>query len=167
KPVVGSWARLLAKINDREAAEAVLEHKDVLGNYEHSVFYIQNYVDKPGRDIRAMVIVDEETGDEKVVAAMYRSSEDWITNAARGGETTNCEVDDELEDIALEAARAVGGGVLGVDLMETDDGNRYTVHEVNHTLEFKALTDATGVNVAAEFADYVVEKANEGTNEEV
>ncbi|XGI83567.1 lysine biosynthesis protein LysX [Halorutilales archaeon Cl-col2-1] len=149
KPVIGSWARLLAKINDPESAEAVLEHKDVLGHYEHSVFYIQNYVDKPGRDIRVIVAGDD------IVGAIYRSSDEWITNAARGGEASNCDVTDELEEVALDAAEAVGGGVLGVDVMETDDG--YTVHEVNHSLEFKALTEATGIDVASEYVDYIEE----------
>ncbi|MFP4174449.1 MAG: lysine biosynthesis protein LysX [Halobacteriales archaeon] len=154
KPVVGSWARLLAKVNDRDAAEAVFEHKKVLGSYEHSVFYIQNFVEKPGRDIRVAVVGGE------AVAGMYRESDDWITNAAAGAETTACEVDDELRDVALEAARAVGcaeTGVVGVDVME--DGDALTVHEVNHSLEFKALTEASGVNVAAEYADHVLEVA--------
>ena len=152
KPVVGSWARLLAKVNDRDAAEAVFEHKKVLGSYEHSVFYIQNFVEKPGRDIRVAVI------GGKAVAAMYRSSDDWITNAARGAETTNCEVTDKIERVALDAAEAVGcgnEGVVGVDIME--DGNDLTVHEVNHSLEFKALTEASGVNVAGAYADHIVE----------
>ncbi len=154
KPVVGSWARLLAKVNDRDAAEAVFEHKKVLGSYEHSVFYVQNFVEKPGRDIRVAVIGGE------TVAAMYRSSDDWITNAARGAETTNCEITDEIERVALDAAEAVGcgeEGVVGVDVME--DGDDLTVHEVNHSLEFKALTGASGKNVAGAYADHVVEVA--------
>jgi len=154
KPVVGSWARLLAKVNDRDAAEAVFEHKKVLGSYEHSVFYVQNFVDKPGRDIRVAVVGGE------AVAAMYRSSDDWITNAARGADTTDCEVTDEIEKVALDAAEAVGcgeTGVVGVDIME--DGGELTVHEVNHSLEFKALTEASGVNVAGAYADHVVEVA--------
>ena len=153
KPVVGSWARLLAKVNDREAAEAVFEHKKVLGNYEHSVFYVQDFVEKPGRDIRVAVIGGE------AVAAMYRSSDDWITNAAAGAETTACEIDGRLEEVAVRAAEAVGAsdGVVGVDIMEDDD--ELTVHEVNHSLEFKALTEASGVNVAAEYADHVLEVA--------
>jgi len=152
KPVVGSWARLLAKVNDRDAAEAVFEHKKVLGSYEHSVFYVQDFVEKPGRDIRVAVVGDD------AVAAMYRSTDDWITNAARGAETTECEIGDDIEEVALEAARAVGcgeEGVVGVDIME--DGDELTVHEVNHSLEFKALTEASGVNVASHFADHVLE----------
>lgn len=154
KPVVGSWARLLAKVNDRDAAEAVFEHKKVLGSYEHSVFYVQDFVEKPGRDIRVAVIGGE------AVAAMYRKSDDWITNAARGAETTDCEVTDRIEGIALDAAAAVGcgeDGVVGVDIME--DGDGFTVHEVNHSLEFKALTDASGVNVAGAYAEHVTEVA--------
>ena len=84
KPVVGSWGRLLAKINDRDAAEAVLEHKATLGSVQHSIFYIQEYIEKPGRDIRAIVIGD------RVITAMYRKSEHWITNTARGGEGELC-----------------------------------------------------------------------------
>lgn len=154
KPVVGSWARLLAKLNDRDAAEAVFEHKKTLGSYEHSVFYVQDFVEKPGRDIRVAVVGGE------AVAAMYRSSDDWITNAARGAETTACEITDEIAGVALEAAEAVGcdeTGVVGVDIME--DGDALTVHEVNHSLEFKALTEASGVNVAGAFAEHVTEVA--------
>jgi [lysine-biosynthesis-protein LysW]--L-2-aminoadipate ligase len=151
KPVVGSWARLLAKVNDRDAAEAVFEHKKVLGSYEHSVFYVQDFVEKPGRDIRVAVVGGE------AVAAMYRSSDDWITNAARGAETTDCEIDQDIEKISLNAADAVGAndGVVGVDIME--DGNSLSVHEVNHSLEFKALTEASGVDVAAEYANHIIE----------
>jgi len=59
KPVVGSWGRLMAKIDTRNAAEAILEHKETLGHYEHKVFYIQEFVDKPGRDIRALAVDGE------------------------------------------------------------------------------------------------------------
>jgi [lysine-biosynthesis-protein LysW]--L-2-aminoadipate ligase len=95
KPAVGSWGRLLSKINDREAAEAILEHKEVLGSYHHSIFYIQEYVKKPLRDIRAFVVGGE------TIAAIYRASEHWITNTARGGKASNCPVTPELNDICV------------------------------------------------------------------
>ena len=152
KPVVGSWARLLGKLNDRDAAEAVFEHKKVLGSYEHSVFYLQEYVDHGGRDVRAMV------ADGEVVAAMERSTDEgWITNAASGADTTAAELDPSTEEAAVSAAEAVGGGVLGVDVMHRED--EPLVHEVNHTLEFKALTEASDVDVAAEFTDHLEEIA--------
>src|ERR671935_966855 len=112
KPVIGSWGRLLSKVNDRDAAEALLEHKSTLGSVQHSVFYIQEYIEKPGRDIRAVVIGD------RVLTAMYRKSEHWITNTARGGEGELCPITPEIEDLCLRAAKSVGGGVLAIDLVE-------------------------------------------------
>jgi [lysine-biosynthesis-protein LysW]--L-2-aminoadipate ligase len=153
KPAVGSWGRLLAKVNDREAAEALLEHKQVLGSYHHSIFYIQEYIPKPERDIRAFVIGDETVG------AIYRCSPHWITNTARGGHATNCPVTPELNDICVRAAHAVGGGVFGVDLLE-DPERGLLVNEVNYTIEFRNSIDTTGVDLPGRVVDYVLEVAN-------
>jgi [lysine-biosynthesis-protein LysW]--L-2-aminoadipate ligase len=151
KPVVGSWGRLMAKIDSESAAEAILEHKATLGHYEHKVFYVQEFVEKPGRDIRVLAI------DGEPIAGMVRSSDHWITNAAKGAETDVFEIDDEALDLVETASDAVGGGLLGVDLMET--GDSYTVHEVNHTVEFKALDGAVETDVAATVVDWLEEKA--------
>ena len=148
KPAVGSWGRLLSKINDRDAAETVLEHKTVLGSYHHSIFYIQQYIEKKGRDIRSFVIGDE------CIAAIYRTSDHWITNTARGATASRCEVTDEVADISVAAAKAVGGGIVAVDLFESDDG--LMVNEVNYTMEFRNSIDTTGVDIPARVADYVI-----------
>ena len=153
KPAVGSWGRLLAKINDRDAAEALLEHKAILGSYHHSIFYIQKYIEKKGRDIRSFVVGDH------CIAAIYRTSEHWITNTARGASASNCPLTDELRNISLQAAAAVGGGVVAIDLFETDQG--LLVNEVNYTMEFKNSIDTTGVNIPAHIADYVIAQAND------
>ena len=149
KPAVGSWGRLLSKINDREAAEAVLEHKEVLGSYHHSIFYIQEYIRKPGRDIRGFVIGDETIG------AIYRSSEHWITNTARGGQASNCPVTPELNRLCVAAAHAVGGGILAVDVME-DAERGYLANEVNYTMEFRNSVGPTGVDIPSRIVDYVM-----------
>ncbi|MFB6131753.1 MAG: lysine biosynthesis protein LysX [Salinigranum sp.] len=153
KPVVGSWGRLMAKIDTRDAAEAILEHKATLGHYEHKVFYVQEFVEKPGRDIRVLAT------DGEPVAAMVRSSDHWLTNAAKGATVTGYEPDDRVCELVATASEAVGGGLLGVDLMET--GDDYTVHEVNHTVEFKALNDAVGADhdVPAKVVDWLEAKA--------
>ncbi|SFS39470.1 lysine biosynthesis protein LysX [Halostagnicola kamekurae] len=151
KPVVGSWGRLMAKIDSRDAAEAILEHKATLGHYEHKVFYVQEFVEKPGRDIRVLAI------DGEPVAAMARSSDHWLTNAAKGAETDVFELDEEAKALVQDASDAVGGGLLGVDLMET--GDSYTVHEVNHTVEFKALDSAVETDVAGTVVDWIERKA--------
>ena len=148
KPAVGSWGRLLAKVNDRDAAEAILEHKVTLGSFHHGAFYIQEFVKKPGRDIRSFVV------DGETICAIYRSSEHWITNTAKGGKATNCPVTPELHDISLRAAEAVGGGVVAIDLFESDEG--LTVNEVNYTMEFRNSIDTTGVNIPGVVADYVM-----------
>src|SRR6056297_1843868 len=151
KPVVGSWGRLMAKIDSKSAAEAILEHKATLGHYEHKVFYVQEFVDKPGQDIRVLAT------DGEPVAAMVRSSDHWLTNAAKGAETEEFELDAEAEKLVEQASAAVGGGLLGVDLMET--GDSYTVHEVNHTVEFKALDEAVETDVAGTVVDWLEQKA--------
>jgi [lysine-biosynthesis-protein LysW]---L-2-aminoadipate ligase len=148
KPAVGSWGRLMAKVDTAEQAEQIVEHKSALGSPLHSVFYVQEFVEKPGRDLRAFVVGDS------VLAAMFRRSSDWRTNAARGASTEAAPVTGELAELALRAATAVGGGVLAVDLMEGKDG--LVVHEVNPTPEFKALSAATGVDVAGPIVDYAV-----------
>lgn len=150
KPAIGSWGRLIAKVNDRESAEALLEHKEILGSYHHSIFYIQEYIEKPqGRDIRSFVVGDT------CICAIYRTSGHWITNTARGGAATNCPVTPELAQISVAAAEAVGGGVLAVDVLETSDGG-LLVNEVNYTMEFRNSIDTTGVNIPARVIDYVL-----------
>ncbi|USZ71331.1 lysine biosynthesis protein LysX [Natronosalvus halobius] len=159
KPVVGSWGRLMAKIDSKSAAEAILEHKATLGHYEHKVFYVQEFVEKPGRDVRVLAV------DGEPVAAMARSSDHWLTNAAKGATTDPFELDDEALELVEKASNAVGGGLLGIDLMEADDG--YTVHEVNHTVEFKALNDAVDVDVPGTVVDWLEAKAEaEATTDE-
>jgi len=148
KPPVGSWGRLMAKVGTPEEAEQILEHKGALASPVHSIFYVQEFVPKPDRDLRVFVVGD------RVVAGMYRRSADWRTNAARGAETEALPLTDELSELALRAAEAMGGGVLAVDLMEAPRG--LVVHEVNPTPEFKALAGATGADVAGAIVDYAL-----------
>ncbi|HEY9288932.1 MAG TPA: lysine biosynthesis protein LysX [Candidatus Dormibacteraeota bacterium] len=148
KPAIGSWGRLLAKISDREAAEALLEHKETLGSYQHAIFYIQEFVNKPSRDIRSFVVGDE------TICAIYRESPHWITNTARGGQARNCPVTKEIDRLSRAAARAVGGGVLAIDLLEHPDG--MLVSEVNYTMEFRNSIETTGVDIPGHIVDHVL-----------
>ena len=148
KPVTGSWGRLLARVNDRDAAEAVLEHQETLGSYQHHIHYIQQHVDKPNRDIRAFVV------GERTICAIYRSSAHWVTNTARGAVTENCPVTAELDNLCRRAAQAVGGGILAVDVFE-DPEQGLLVNEINATMEFRNSIAPTGVNIPQEMLDYV------------
>ena len=151
KPVTGSWGRLLAKLNDRDAAEALFEHKAVLGGPEHSVFYIQRHIDKPGRDIRAFVVGDE------VICAIYRDFRPLGHQHGPWRHHSRLPDRRNLRRLALEAASAVGGGVLAIDLLE--DRDRLVVSEVNATMEFKNSIDVTGVDIPGRVADHVREVA--------
>ncbi|HJQ93774.1 MAG TPA: lysine biosynthesis protein LysX, partial [Candidatus Thermoplasmatota archaeon] len=171
KPTMGSWARLLAKVDNDEQADMVLEHKEALGNPLQQVYYIQEYVKKPEasgavgahaiaglqhaggshRDIRAFVVGDE------TIAAIHRNSPHWITNTAKGGKASNFPVTEDFHDFCQRAAAAVGGGVLALDIMETADG--YTCHEVNHTMEFKNSVAPTGVDIPGKVLDHCVAQA--------
>ena len=152
KPVSGSWGRLLARINDRDAAEAVLEHQETLGGYQHQIHYIQEHIRKPQRDIRAFVV------GERTICAIYRSSEHWVTNTARGAVTSNCPVTPELNALCLRAAQAVGGGILAVDVFE-DAERGLLVNEINATMEFRNSIAPTGVDIPSEMLEYVLERA--------
>src|SRR5450432_961373 len=154
KPVTGSWGRLLARVNDRDAAEAVLEHQETLGSYQHHIHYIQEYVSKPQRDIRAFVIGD------RTVCAIYRTSEHWVTNTARGAVTSNCPVTPEMDEICTRAAQAVGGGILAIDLLE-DPEQGLLVNEINATMEFRNSIAPTGVDIPNEMLNYVLSNVRE------
>ncbi len=152
KPVIGSWGRMVSRINDIDAAEAVFEHKQMLGNYQQQIFYLQQLVNKPGRDIRAFVIGDKTT------VAIYRHAEHWVTNTARGAKATVCEVTDEIHAISQAAANAVGGGVLAIDLLEDPDRG-YLVNEVNHTMEYHSTVPLTGVDLPGMIVDHAISLA--------
>jgi len=151
KPVVGSWGRLISPLNEPESARAIIEDRETMFPL-YQVYYIQERVKRPPRDIRTVVIGD------RVVAAIYRYAPpgDWKTNTARGGRAENCPITRGLEDIILRAAEAVGGGVLGIDCMESPDG--MVVHEVNNTIEFKNTVPATGVDIPGLIMDYITQK---------
>lgn len=154
KPTVGSWGRMVSRLNDRDAAEAVIEHKAVLGGPQHGVFYVQELIHKPERDIRAFVIGGE------CIGAIYRTSDHWITNTARGAKASNCEVTPELRDLAVRAAAAVDGRIVAIDLVEDPQSQNewggLLVIEINHTMEFKNSVSTTGVDIPRRMGEYAI-----------
>ena len=147
KPTVGSWGRMVSRLSDWDAVQAVLEHKSVLGGPQHQILYVQEHVNKPGRDLRAFVVGDD------VIAAIAREGEDWRTNTARGAHAYGVDVTEPLRSVALQAAEAVGGGILAVDLLESDRG--MLVGEINHGMEFRNSIESTGVDIPARMADWL------------
>ena len=147
KPAVGSWGRLAALLKDEDFARAIIEDREYM-HPSYQVYYLQEYVKRPPRDIRTFVIGD------RTVAAIYRTSAgDWRTNTARGGKAEPCKITKEIDDISVKAAKAVEGRFVGVDLMESKDG--LVCHEVNNTTEFKNSVPATGIDIPGLAVDYL------------
>ena len=152
KPVTGSWGRLIAPLKDVDSAKAIFESREYMFPL-YQIYYLQEMIERPQRDIRCFAIGDH------AVAAIYRYSApgDWKTNIARGGKAEPCSITPQIEELALKAAKAVGGGAFGVDIMESDHG--LLVHEVNSTTEFRSTTETTGVDIPGILLDYLVETA--------
>lgn len=154
KPVTGSWGRLISRVNGPEQARAIISQKSEHGSFHHEIYYVQEFIEKPGRDIRAYVIGDQ------VVAASYRTSEHWITNAARGAVSLPCPITPEIEELALRSCEVVGARLAGVDLIETNEGLK--VIEINTGGEFKGLMTTTDRDIAGEIVEEAARLAREG-----
>ena len=149
KPTVGSWGRLVARVNDRDAAEAVVEHRQTLGSVQQGVFYVQEHVDKPGRDIRVFVV------GGRAVAAIVRTSAHWVTNTARGATAAGFEVSTTLGDLCVRAVEAVGADIAAVDVLECPRRG-LLVNELNHSMEFRNSITTTGVDIPGLVAQHTV-----------
>ena len=152
KPVTGSWGRMVVKLNDKETAQAMIEMRSKIEGPLNQLFYIQEMVDRPPRDIRTIVAGD------KIIASIYRHAApgEWRTNVSVGGKGDICKVTNELEDVVLRAADTVGGGLLGVDAMESENG--ILIHEINNTVEFKSAASVCGVDIADEIISYILDE---------
>jgi [lysine-biosynthesis-protein LysW]--L-2-aminoadipate ligase len=147
KPTIGSWGRLVACV------KSVIEDREEMHAMYH-VYYLQEKVRRPPRDIRAVVV------GERTVAAIYRISttDDWRTNTARGGKAENLPVSNELDDLCQRATKPFGSGIYGVDLMESEKEG-LLVHEVNNTTEFKNVMAQSGVDIPGAIIDYLIEQS--------
>ena len=149
KPTVGSWGRMVSKLNDRDSAEGVIESRESM-HPSYQMYFLEEFVQRPPRDIRAIVIGDTVAG------AIYRVSNDsnWKTNTHLGGSAEVCEVSNELEDICIKAKNTVQGEIVGVDLMESNDKG-LVVHEINNTTEFRNVVKVTGIDIPTQMLDYL------------
>ena len=150
KPIIGSWGRSVMPIKDKDTAEAVIENRQVTDGPQDRIYYLQEMIDRPPRDIRVITVGDQ------AISAMYRkSSGGFKTNIALGANPELCEITKEIEDLCEKTSKAVGGGILGIDLME-DKKKGLVVHEVNNTVEFKGLVKVSKKNIPKEMIDYAV-----------
>ena len=150
KPIIGSWGRSVMPVKDKDTAEAVIENRQVTDGPQDRIYYLQEMIDRPPRDIRVITVGDQ------AISAMYRkSSGGFKTNIALGADPELCEITKEMEDLCEKTSKAVGGGILGIDLME-DKEKGLVVHEVNNTVEFKGLVKVSKKNIPKEMIDYAI-----------
>ncbi|MDH3395823.1 MAG: lysine biosynthesis protein LysX [Nitrosopumilus sp.] len=150
KPVIGSWGRGVMPLKNKDTMEAVFEIRDITDSPHDRIYYLQELIKRPPRDIRVITVGDEP------IAAMYRkSSGGFKTNIALGADPELCEITKEMEDMAVKASKAMGGGILGIDMME-DDERGLVVHEVNNTVEFKGLAKVAQRNIPKEMVEYAL-----------
>jgi [lysine-biosynthesis-protein LysW]--L-2-aminoadipate ligase len=150
KPTVGSWGRLISKLNDKDSAEGIIESRESMYPI-YQVHYLEEFVNRPPRDIRAIMVGD------KIVAAIYRTSGNgnWKTNMALGGTAEECKVTPEMEEMCIKAKKAVQGDIVGIDLMESNERG-LVVHEVNNTNEYKNTVRVCGVDIPSLMIDYAM-----------
>ncbi len=148
KPLVGARGEGSIHTNDFDVAYRVLKAAYSV----RQVLYIQEYVPKPDRDIRAFVIGDE------VVSAMYRiaSPGSWKTNVAQSAKPVKCELPREMEDQAIRASKSLGLEYSGVDIMESERGPVIT--EVNAAPTWHGLQTVTTFDIADRIIRYVIDK---------
>ncbi len=154
KPTVGSWGRMVSKLHDGDSAEGVIESRESM-HPVYQMYFLEEFVQRPPRDIRAIVIGDNVAG------AIYRNTDgvNWKTNTHLGGSAETCEVSNELEDICIKAKNTVQGEIVGVDLMESNDKG-LVVHEINNTTEFRNVVRVTGVDIPTQMLDYAKNLVN-------
>jgi [lysine-biosynthesis-protein LysW]--L-2-aminoadipate ligase len=150
KPIIGSWGRGVMPIKDKDTIESIVEVRNITDNPHDRIYYLQELVKRPPRDIRVITVGD------KVISAMYRkSSGGFKTNIALGADPEICEITSEMEEMSIKASKAMGGGILGIDMME-DDEKGLVVHEVNNTVEFKGLSKVSKQNIPKEMIEYAL-----------
>jgi [lysine-biosynthesis-protein LysW]--L-2-aminoadipate ligase len=153
KPILGSWGRLVNKARDQDELSSLLEARELFSDPLYQVYYLQEYVKRPPRDIRSIVVGDE------IIAITYRyqPENDWRTNVARGGIVDKAYLSDDEHEIILRAAKTVGGGILGIDAMESDRG--ILIHEINGTVEFRGAASVWGNIIPRSIAEYAIKRA--------
>ena len=150
KPVIGSWGRGVMPLKDKDTTDAIFEIREITDSPHDRIYYLQEMINRPPRDIRVITV------DNRPIAAMYRkSSGGFKTNIALGADPELCEITNEIEDLAVRASKAMGGGILGIDMME-DNKRGLVVHEVNNTVEFKGLSRVAKQNIPKEMVEFAL-----------
>jgi ribosomal protein S6--L-glutamate ligase len=137
--------------DNKNSAESILEAFNGL----KARVIVQEFIkEAKGADIRVFIV------DGVVVGAMKRQGKEgeFRSNLHRGGSANIIELTDEEENAALKAARAMGLGIAGVDMLQSDRGP--LILEVNSSPGLEGIENATGKDIASKIIKYVVRNAD-------
>lgn len=129
-----------------ESATSIIE---LLQSQKQNVLIQKFVAESKGKDIRAIVVGDQ------VIAAMRRvaQGQEFRSNVHRGGRTEQVELSDEYKETAILAARSMGLGIAGVDMLEGHDGPQ--IMEINSSPGLQGIETCTSIDVAGAFIDYI------------
>jgi ribosomal protein S6--L-glutamate ligase len=146
KPIVGSLGFGSMKFDDVDLAFNAYSQLERLGQ----PLYVQEYMEKPGRDIRAFIIGD------RVAASICRTAQltEWKTNVAQGAQPEPVQLSSKLEGLALKAVTSLGLMYAGVDILENEE--KAVVLEVNGSPSWQGIRKATGANITEELVQYAI-----------
>lgn len=146
KESYGSLGKGIYLVKDREELINTLEKVKMVPHL------IQEYIkESKGMDIRVIVI-----GGKAIGAMKRESSSDFRSNIGAGGKGTVYPMNDELISISEKISEVLNLDYCGIDLLLGEDG--YIVCEVNSNAFFKTFEKATSINVANQYAKYILSK---------
>jgi len=148
KPLFGSLGFGMTRLNDEDIAYRVFRTLEMIGG----VYYVQEYIPHENEDIRAFVV------GGRLVASMLRKAERWKTNIAGGGEAKPYILEEELAEVSVRAAEAIGLEYTGVDILKSEKGNGFYVVELNSTPGWEGLQTVTEKNISDQVVDHLLSK---------
>ena len=137
KPIFGGEGRGIVRVTDRDMAWRVFSTLEQL----QSVIYVQEFLESEGYDLRLLVV------GEELFCVRRENRGDWRSNVARGGQAIQHEPTFEQISIAFRASKAIGGWMIGVDILPTKDG-RNVLLELNAVPGWRATAGALNVDMA-------------------
>jgi RimK family alpha-L-glutamate ligase len=141
KPLFGSGGKGLIRLEPGESISA--------GQVPGSVMYLQEFISHPGWDARVLVV-----GERLFAIRRQAAAGEWRTNLALGGQAEPFELPAEWGNLARRVATAVGGSLVGVDLLPAEDG-RVFVLEANAVPAWRGVEAALGEQVSEAIADHL------------
>jgi len=129
-----------------ESATSIIE---LLQSQKQNVLIQKFVAESKGKDIRAIVVGDQ------VITAIRRvaQGQEFRSNVHRGGRTEKVELSEQYKETAIRAARSMGLGIAGVDMLEGADGPQ--IMEINSSPGLQGVESCTKIDVAGAFIDYI------------